>query len=104
MPFFLQAVAVGRGSPVLPDDGIVERLTGISVPEYGRFPLVGDPYGSNLTGFQVLFAKCLGNDGDLRSPYFHRVMFHPAWLGKFLFKILLGNGFDLSFFIKNNGS
>src|SRR5690554_1451603 len=104
MALFFKLVAISRSPAVLPDDGIVKRLAGLPVPQDGGFPLVGYPYSSNLVRFYVVFAQRFGEDGDLRGPYFYRVMFHPSGLGEFLLEILLGNGFYFSFFIKNNGS
>ena len=31
-----------RGSPVLPDDGAVDRFAGRAIPEDNRLPLIGD--------------------------------------------------------------
>ena len=42
-----QRVAAGRGAPVLPDDGPVQRLAGVAVPGHHRLPLVGDADGGD---------------------------------------------------------
>src|SRR5690554_4007809 len=99
---FFQLVTISGGSAVLPDNGIVKGVAGLSVPEDGGFPLVGYSYSGNLARFQILFAKDFGKYRDLGSPYFNWVMLYPACFGKLLLKILLGNRFDLSSFIKNN--
>src|SRR5918997_1545646 len=38
-----ELAAKGRAPPVLPDDGVVDRLAGLAVPHYHRLALVGDP-------------------------------------------------------------
>ncbi len=46
----LQPGADIGGAAVLPDDGGMDRLAGRTVPDQGRFPLVGDADGRDATG------------------------------------------------------
>ena len=41
-PLLFQLIAMLRGAPVLPDDGVGERLAGGAVPHERRFALIGD--------------------------------------------------------------
>ncbi len=46
-PLALQLGAIGSGAAVLPDDGIVDRLAGIALPNDNGFALVGDSDSGN---------------------------------------------------------
>ena len=44
----LERITAARGSPVLPDDGVGDRLAGLAVPQQRGLALVGDADGKNL--------------------------------------------------------
>ena len=50
-----QALTQVGGTPVLPDDGVVNGLPGFPVPDHGRFPLIGDADGRDLVRANVCF-------------------------------------------------
>src|SRR5688572_6436127 len=45
-------VAGAGGAAILPDDGVVDRLTGFAIPQHGGLALVGDADGGEVVGFQ----------------------------------------------------
>jgi len=47
-PFFFQLRTNLRGAPVLPDDGVVDRLAGLPVPDDGGLALVGDAHAHQV--------------------------------------------------------
>ena len=64
----LQPLAEVRGPPILPDDGVVDRLAGLAIPDDGRLALVGDADGGDVLGRQTRAPERLDGDADLRSP------------------------------------
>src|SRR5262249_154282 len=54
VPVVTQGSTAIRGAPILPDNGIVDRLAGRLVPNKRGFPLVGDTDSSNI------FSLCPG--------------------------------------------
>jgi hypothetical protein len=85
----LQALAQVGGAAVLPDDGVVDWLAGVTVPDQHRLALVGDADGGDLAG---------GNPGPFdhaprgprdRGPEVGRIMLYPAGLRENLRKFFL---------------
>ena len=68
---------IGR-APVLPDDGIMDRLAGGAVPDHGGFALVGDADGDR----QAAARTCLRHHGgcyiNRGLPDIFRIMLDPA--------------------------
>jgi hypothetical protein len=58
----------------------VQWVSGRSIPNDGRFALVGDTERSNILGANVTH-DCLSDLTD-SPPDFTRVMFYPTWLRK----------------------
>ena len=50
---FLQFRAARGGAAVLPDDGRINRLAGLAIPDDGGFALVGDAAGDQVVGLQA---------------------------------------------------
>ena len=73
----------------LPDDRVVDRLTGVAVPDDRRLPLIGDPDGGDLVRLD------LGLDHHVRHhrldaiPDLRGVVLHPARLREVLGELLL---------------
>ena len=91
-----QLGAGGFGTPVLPDDGVVNGLTGLAVPHQGGFALVGNAQCGDLLRGDAGLCQCLARRGQLQSPDFQRVVFHPARLGIDLRQFLLRHGHGLA--------
>ena len=70
------------GAGVLPDDCVVDGLTGVLIPHDGGFTLVGDTHGSDFV--VVDLAVCHGGSHDLTHvlPNLDCVVLNPASLGE----------------------
>ena len=73
-----EGIADWGGATVLPDDGIVDGFTGVTIPEDGGFALVGDADGGEVMGADFGDAEGFDGDGDLGDPNFLGEMFYPA--------------------------
>ena len=85
----LELLADIRGAAALPDDGVVNRLTGLTLPNDGGFTLVGDADGGNFVGVDIGFRQHFDQRRALRGPNLHRVVLNPAWLRINLFEFTL---------------
>ena len=88
----------------MPNDGMVDGLAGLAVPEDRGFPLVGDADGGDFGGlyprrFQGLLACFLD-----RAPYLVGVVFDPTWLGKILGEFLVSASHHLAGVVEKIGS
>ena len=84
MPRRAQAVAGVGGAPVLPDDGMRQRLAGAAVPQQRGFALVRDADGRYLRGLDGCLAQGLACAGELAVPDVEGVVLDPAGLGEML--------------------
>lgn len=99
---FFQAFAEIGGSPVLPDDGIVDGSTRFAIPNDGGFALVGDAECSDVFAGEIGFRENVAGDLELSGPNFARIVFNPAGLGKVLLEFLLGDAMDLPALIEKD--
>ena len=70
-PCLLQLLAERRGAPVLPDDGVVDRLAGRLVPDDDGFALVGDADRRDVGGRRARLSSappCRSTRRSARSP------------------------------------
>ena len=67
-----------RGAPTLPDDSVIQGLAGLTIPEGGGFPLIGDTDGRNLIGLAVLALHHRADTFEDGGPDFFGVVFYPA--------------------------
>ena len=98
--FFHQGITISRGSPALPDNGVIDRLSGIFVPDDGRLSLVCDADGSDIRSLGPGLLHGLHSHAQHRGPDLPRVMLHPAGLRKILGKFLLSHAHHVSFPVK----
>ena len=98
--FLCEYFAILCGSPVLPDDGVIDRLPRFLIPDDRGLTLVGDADGCNVFCLGMDLCQCLGGNGILRQPDLVCVMLHPPGLRKILRKFLLRYRNDLSVFVK----
>jgi hypothetical protein len=61
----LQLFADFCGTAALPDDSVVNRLTGFAFPDNRRFTLVGDTDRGNLVGTDIGFRQHFDQRGAL---------------------------------------
>ena len=102
-PLFLQFVAVVRRAAVLPDDGVVDRLLGLRIPDDGRLTLVGNADAGQIQSVDVHDRNCLGDDRCLRSPDLVGVVLDPSRLGEDLPEFALCHGTGRSLLVENDG-
>ena len=83
-----QLVAVFAGAAALPDDSVVNRPSGIFIPQDGRLALVGDAD-----------ARHIGRR-NIGGPDFHRVLLDPSLVRIMLGQLMLPDGEDILFAVK----
>ena len=89
-----------RCAAALPDDSVVNRPSGIFIPQDGRFALVGDADARhigrrNIGGRQHLEHSCI-----LRGPNFHRILLDPSLVRIMLGQLMLPDGENILFAVK----
>ena len=104
LPFVADLVAVPGGAPVLPDDGVVQRLAGGAVPHQGCLALVGHADGLDVGRIQPRLGQRLRQHRHLRGPDFLAVVLHPAGLGKVLVERALGHRHHLASLVEDDGA
>ena len=60
--------AKGGSAAILPDDGAIDRLAGIAIPDDGRLALVSDPDGRDAVRIDIGFGHDIATGLDHRSP------------------------------------
>ena len=90
--------------PVLPHDGVVNRLAGPAVPEHCGFTLVGDAHRANVAGFQACRVQRFTSRGKLGAPDLHRIVFYPTGSGVNLRQLQLRLRHDVAALVKHNTS
>ena len=75
-----QLLARIRGAPILPDNGVVKRLSGIAIPDQRRFALIGNSDRSDVGDARTGARQSLARRIELRRPELQRVLFNPASL------------------------
>ncbi len=78
VPLLAKFLAYRGAATVLPNDGVVDRLSGVAIPHHGGLALVGDADGGEVVRGDPRFLECLLDDphGDL--PDLVRVVFDPS--------------------------
>jgi len=89
---------------VLPDQRIVQRLAAAPVPKNGGLALIGNADGGKIARSQSRARQ--GGTGNLLRvlPDFHRVVFDPTWLGKYLLMFFLRRRDDVAAAVKHDES
>ena len=98
-----QALAVGNGAAVLPDDGGRQGAACGALPQHGGFTLVGDADGGHLTGGDACSNQGLAGAVELCLPDLQWVVLHPAGGRVGLVEFLLGGGQDVAPVIEDEG-
>ena len=95
-----QLVLHVRGSAALPDDGMVDRLAGLTIPHDNSFSLVCDADRRDVLigGTDLLHSRTC--DRKLRLPDFICVVFDPAGSREILCEFLLRHAADLSLLVE----
>ena len=90
------------GAGVLPDDGVVDGLTGFLVPHEGGLALVGDTDRGQVVLVYLRFRESLGDDLTDVVPDLVGIMLHPAGAGEDLLVFLLPHGDDAACVVEDD--
>ena len=85
----LQRITIGCGSSALPDNGIINRLSWLLIPDNCCLPLIGNADGCNILRRHTGLIHSLRHHTLNTLPDFHRIMFHPPRIRKNLSKLFL---------------
>ena len=91
-------------APVLPHDGVVQRLPRVPVPQHGGFTLVGDAYGRDVFRTQPSLRQSILGCGELAGPNLIGIMLHPAGLRKNLPELALCRGHRATLEVEHDGA
>jgi len=100
--FFQRAATVG-GATALPDDGVMDGLARVAVPDDDGLALVGEGEGRDLAGLTLGARQHVEQHGALGLPENFGIVLDPAGVGIELGKLLLFGGMDLQFPVKQDG-
>src|SRR6185437_15934080 len=104
MPLPDQLLTIIGRATILPDNGIVNRLTGIAIPYDSGLALISNAYRSHIRCFDRSRLQSLQGYRDLGRDDVFRIVLDPAWLGKDLIELTLRNGADSASFIEQQGT
>jgi hypothetical protein len=99
--FFQQRAGLCR-APVLPDDGVVDRLAALPVPEDRRLALVGDADAHQVLHGDVFFSQRLARHVALRAKDLHRIVLDPARLRIDLAELALRHRHRRAFLVEHD--
>ena len=77
-----------RGAAVLPDDGVVDGLAGVAVPDDGGLALVGDAERGDVARANASLAEDLDGGAELRGQDLEGIVLDPAAVGIDLRKLV----------------
>src|SRR5699024_8973048 len=92
------------GAGVLPNDGVVDRLAGGTVPDHRGFTLIGDTDGRDFLRGDVLGGSRVGDDAADVEPDLLRVVLHPARVREDLLVWQLAAARDLPATVENDAA
>ena len=87
---------------VLPDDGVVHRLTGLSIPDDGGLALICDADGDDIARTDAGLSKHLDSSSKLRSKDVEGVVLDPADTRINLLEFMLGYANDVAVVSEEN--
>ncbi len=98
----LQSIAHLRRTPILPDNRVTHRPTGLAVPHDRGFALIGDADRGDVARVQAGTANRLDCHSKLRGPNLQSIVLDPTRLRKDLPEFFLRDRARGSFIVKNN--
>src|SRR5436190_6680220 len=87
-----QLIAKVGSAAILPNNSVVNGVSGSAIPDHRGFTLIGHTDGGNISCFQSGFSQHFSGDSQLAGPNLERIVLDPSGLGKNLPKLLLSNG------------
>ena len=103
-PLLLQFLAKCRGSPVLPDDGVVDRLAGRLVPDDDGLALVGDADRRDVASVEPGRLQRLAAGRNDALPDLFGIVLDPSRRRVMLREFLLAGGDDLHRAVEHDGA
>ena len=100
----LQFVAVLACAAALPDNGVVDRLAGVTVPDDSRLALVRDADGGDVLRRRADLVHGRQRHAELGRPDLVGVMLDPAGLGEILGELLLRDAAHLAPGVKKDAA
>src|SRR2546427_10182877 len=100
----LQLCAEICGPAVLPDDGVVNRLAALAVPDDGRLALIGDADARQVFQEDIPLLKRFARHSALRLEDFLRIVLHPARLRIDLAEFALRAADRGAFLVEHDGA
>src|ERR1700691_750942 len=97
-------LAKGGCPAILPDDRIVDGLSGGTVPDDGGLALVCDADSSYVARFCTSLGQGFKGNRDLRCRDLFGIVLNPSRLRKDLRELTLGHGSDGAAIVKHEGS
>ena len=91
-----------RDAGVLPDQGVVDRLAGVAIPDDGGLALVGDADGGEVGGAEGALLQGGGDHFAGAPPDLVRIVLDPSGLGVDLFVLFLGDADDAAGMVEND--
>ena len=88
----------------MPHDRIIDRFSGLTVPNDGSLSLIGDTNSLDVAGFELRFFESTLRDLQLAAPDLRGIVLDPTWLGINLLKFFLSNRNYASFVIEYDGA
>ena len=98
----LQSLDEWRGAAALPDDGVVEGLLRLALPQKRCLALAGDAHSLDVFEAHAAFFHGLARGFDLAGEDVVRAVFHPAGLGVELRKLNAVRGHRLAVSVKEH--
>src|SRR5438552_17101236 len=93
-----------HGPPVLPDDGVVDWLAGLAVPDDGRLALIGYADAHQVLQGNILVLRRFAGHLTLRLEDFLRVVLDPAGLRIDLAQFALRGADRGAFLVEQDGA
>ena len=100
----LEFVAVGAGAAALPDDGMIDRLPGLPVPDDGGLALVRDADSRDVRRAGPDLVHGRERHAQLRGPDLVCVMLHPARLREILGELFLSHAAHLARLVEQDAA
>jgi hypothetical protein len=81
----------------LPDDGVINRVSGVAIPNDRGLALIGDADRSHIVWSRAGAGQCLKSDRNLGGSDLLGIMLDPSGLGKNLIELALRDRANGSF-------
>jgi hypothetical protein len=101
---FAQRRAGRLGTPVLPDDGVVDRFAGLAIPHDRGLALVRDADRCHVTRRHAGLGQRLLRGRELRGPDLLRIVFDPARLRIDLAELALRHRDDAALAVEHDAA